>query len=239
MNVLIIAPSVNPTLEFVQPEMDAVARLLHAQTLTGIVTVNRLMQQIENQRLDILWFATHGIRDGIFLDDGLLTREMLGQITSSCSARLLVLNSCESAEVGLRIHYDLGIDVICTITKADDRSAFVMAVTFAKRISIGYSFKEAYNHLATDNYKFFSENGDVMNDDGLGRISGLSRIEARLLAIENALSSIATRISVIETKMEFIQNSKTQIPNLFLAIGLILSVSVLFWLIIYTVNIRS
>ena len=235
MNVLVVAPSVNPTLKFVQDEMDAVARLLHAQTLTGNVTIERLMRQIENQPLDILWFATHGNRDGILLDDGPLDREMLGQIASSCGAKLLVLNSCESVDVGLRIHYDLRIDVICTITKMDDRGAFIAAVTFAKHISMGYSFREAYNYLATDNYKFFSENGDTMNDDGLNRMTEtIHRVESRLLVIENVLSNLTNRLSIIETKMEYVQESKMQVPNLFFIVGLILAFSVLVWLIVYT-----
>jgi len=184
VRTLLVAPSSD--LPLVQAELDIVASLLSAQTLTGDVTVARLLQRLTaRSRFDVLWFATHGDEKGIHLTDGLLETSTLTQLVKASKANLLVLNTCASEDVGQQIYRSIGINVICSIKDIPDRRAFTSGTLFAMYLAQTGSIRQSFECMeATDDYRWFGSKRPMNWDDGSEqRYQELSRKCDRILTV--------------------------------------------------------
>lgn len=147
-NVLMVAPQLldkrMDPLVLAKDEVDQVVTLLRPSLLSGSQCTIQGLLNIFASDFDIVWFATHGDENGIYLNDGLVTSSELTALMRSAGVRLVVLNTCSSRPVALAIYDELQINLICTVKKLPDRTAFVTATIFARMLTRGYSFREAY-----------------------------------------------------------------------------------------------
>lgn len=147
-NVLMVAPqlldkSMDP-LVLAKDEIDQVVTMLRPSLLSGSqCTIQGLLNAFATD-FDIVWFASHGDENGIYLNDGLVTSAELTALMRSAGVRLVVLNTCVSRAVALAIHDELQIELVCTVKKLPDRTAFVTATLFARMLTRGFSFRQAY-----------------------------------------------------------------------------------------------
>lgn len=141
-STLLIAPDLG--LEKVADEVRAVSLSLGATPLTGKVTRSDIVNSIGARQWDIVWLATHGNETGVMLSDGSLTISDLTAIIRNTSASLVVLNTCSSRHIGLELHEELGVDVICTQADANDVTAYQAGTFLAKNLAKGLSNRQAF-----------------------------------------------------------------------------------------------
>lgn len=138
---LVIAPTTN--LILVEKEVTAVTSTLRAEVMNGYVSANMVLDRI-SQGWDIVWFMTHGVEDGVLLSDGPINASALTTFVRTADARLVVLNTCESIAVALKIHNELLTNLICTLREVPDEEAFFTGRTLAFHLSRGKPFLTAY-----------------------------------------------------------------------------------------------
>lgn len=197
MNVLLIAPASD--LEYVGDETRAVQMALRAVTLAGTVTQRDVVQAISQRSWDVLWFACHGTGNGLQLAAGeTLTISQLTQDARNAGARLVVLNSCESEDIALRIHYELKVDVIATIVETPDVTAFRTATYLAGGLANGLSTAQAFAKARPGQdriYRLFSETSEtpMQNNNDLAT---LIVEQNRMLSAQ--ISDVHRRVDEIE-----------------------------------------
>ena len=202
MNVLLVAPQTS--LPYAADEVAAVASALKAVPLLGHVTVRSVTTLISTRQWDVIWFATHGDRDGVLLSDGAkLSTSQITQATRNSGAGLLVLNSCDSVATANQVHEELGIDVVCTIVEVPDVEAFTTAAYFAQRLSEGKSVAEAYalakpgqnrTYLLLQNGESMSPTHDatfaeLLNQWGKQLSDQIARLDRRMDGMERRLDA--------------------------------------------------
>lgn len=141
MRTLLIAPD-NPDLPHARDEVDRVVSALHPTLVSGNVTLQRVMSRRSDY--DIIWFVAHGSADGVHLTDEVLPPGALGTLVKKHNARLVVLNTCESAAIALALNEELSVGVIATISTVDDRNAYATGAAFAENLAQGDSIINAY-----------------------------------------------------------------------------------------------
>lgn len=159
---LVIAPKTD--LLLVDDEVQQVINLLGAKVLNGSqATLHGLLTMLR-EPFDILWFATHGNEQGIYMEDGPLNASELTTMVRSCGASLTVFNTCASRPVALTIHDELQTEFVCTIKKVPDRMAFITGTVFAQKIADGLDFYAAYEAAKpgqNSTYTFLPAKGTV------------------------------------------------------------------------------
>lgn len=140
--VLVIAPTSD--LEFHAEEASAISNSLNAKSLQGQVYSRDIITEIQQQSWDIIWFVTHGTEDGVVVTDGLLGSGDLLPILRNSGAELVVFNTCSSLHVALDLRNELLSHIICTVTEVSDVLAYRTARHLAHRLSLGLSYKDAY-----------------------------------------------------------------------------------------------
>lgn len=138
---LVIAPKTD--LVLAEKEVTAVATTLRSEVLQDYVSANMVLDKI-SRGWDIVWFMTHGVEDGVLLSDGPLSASALTTFIRTADARLVVLNTCESIDVALKIHNELLTNLICTLREVPDEEAFLAGRALAFHLSQGKSFSAAY-----------------------------------------------------------------------------------------------
>jgi hypothetical protein len=136
------------------------AKLLQGEraTLHGLIDILR-------ERWEIVWFASHGSDKGIYLSDGPLNASEITSLIRAAGVRLTVFNTCESYELAHAIHRELNTDMVCTVKKLPDRSAYITGVLFAQQIAQGMDFYDAYEVAKpgqNSTYTFLGAKGQVM-----------------------------------------------------------------------------
>jgi len=198
MNVLLIAPDVG--LASVVNEVRSVSMALRAVALTGIVTRKDVLEALPGHTWDIIWFATHGDEQGIMLSDGPVEIADLTAIVRNSHAFLVVLNTCSSRYVGLEMHYELGVDVVCTQAEADDLSAYQTGVLLARNLAENMSVADAFEQSRPGQkslYFLFSRNG---NSDS----QTLQRLNAGFASIEKRMDNLEQKVA---SEIEALKNS--------------------------------
>lgn len=198
MNVLLIAPDVG--LSNVLNEVRSVSVALRAVALTGIVTRKDIMDTLQGYVWDVIWFATHGDENGIMLSDGYVPISDLTAIVRNSNAYLAVLNTCSSRYVGLEMHYELGVDVICTQSDANDMSAYQTGTLLARNLANNMSVADAFEQSRPGQqalYFLFSRNGDA-DSQTLQRLNaGFARLEERMDALEERFGTEVASIKQV------------------------------------------
>lgn len=214
MRVLVVAPESD--LDHARDEVEEVVRALGAVALMGEVTTRLLLLHFapvngRPRRWDVLWFAAHGSGEGVSLSNGeLLTTARLIQDARNCGARLVVLNSCDSEDVALRLHHELRIDVICTVTEVPDLDAYRTGTYLAQRLAEGMSVRDAYERAQPGRNRLYLhlqgevEMGGSFNDNEMrGDIRGqLEEIRMRLVRFEEKQAHVQDDVAEIKARLK-------------------------------------
>lgn len=147
LRVLLVAPHSSeklPLLPWVDVEIEAIVNSGLLVRLEREVNERRLIELTSNQAYDIIWFASHGTSEGVFLSDGLLKTDALTAILRNSGAHHVVLNTCDSVHVAASISEETSADVICTVTEIGDRQAWRTAALLATNLARGLSIQAAY-----------------------------------------------------------------------------------------------
>lgn len=181
MKVLLVAPQ-QLNLKFQQPEVQRLVNVLNAKVVIGDVSIDDVTGAIAEYKPDVLWFSSHGERNGIHLSKDLIDGDMLSSAIRGTNTRLVVINSCASRDVAERIYSATGAHVIATVGEVDDRHAFVTAQRFAVLLSTGLEPYEAYTKAKTPTFIYvpdMSTHNPNSNGNGNG-YEQLRRIVAEL-----------------------------------------------------------
>lgn len=147
ISVLLIAPSKSPdlaALPWVDAEIQSIVNSGLNIRLERDVTERTLLELLSSKDYNIIWFATHGDKDGVYLSDGLVSVGALASMLKSCSASYVVLNTCDSVHIAASISEETGMDVICTVSGIEDRTAWRTAALFATNLARGATVYAAY-----------------------------------------------------------------------------------------------
>jgi hypothetical protein len=139
--------------------------LLGAKILTSTdANLHGLLKMLRDP-FDIIWFATHGDEQGVYLTDGILNASELTSLVRSSTAQLTVFNTCSSRSVALTIHDELATEFICTVKPVPDRTAFITGTIFAQKLADGLDFFDAYEAAKpgqNSTYTYIGEKGKFM-----------------------------------------------------------------------------
>lgn len=125
-------------------EVMQLVNLLGAQLLTGQDANILGILRILSEPTDILWLITHGVEEGWFLKDGIVTASETTSLVRSSNIFLTVMNSCSSFEVAQTVADELGTAFISTVTEVPDRQAFITGVLFARHLASGLDYVAAW-----------------------------------------------------------------------------------------------
>ena len=126
-------------------EVMSLVNLLDAELLTGDEATIHGLIRILSQPTDILWILTHGLSDGWFLKDGLVSASETTAFVRSSGVFLTVMNSCSSYEVAQTVADELGTAFISTLTEVPDRQAFITGTLFARHLASGLDYVSAWD----------------------------------------------------------------------------------------------
>lgn len=241
LNVLLIAPESG--LSGAVNEVRAVSLALHPVVLNGHVTRKDVLDALSGHVWDIVWFACHGDQHGIMLSDAALPISDLTSITRNSGAKLIVLNSCSSRLVGLEIHYELGIDVVCTEADANDLTAYQAGTFLARNLASGMSVEDAFERSRpgqqTLYYLFSAHDGTEdaeartisLMHDGFKRQETLIRqVEASIL---EQFGGLERRVLKVETATNVLERRNTPAIDRIMIMLMTITVLVMFGFNIY------
>jgi hypothetical protein len=133
------------TLPYAEAEVAAIVGALGASgLLPGLVTKTQLDTELQ-KGWDIVWFITHGSKEGIWLSNEIVTASQLIQGVRASGAKLVVLNTCDSYAVAAAIHSELRTYLIATLKPVYDQDAFTTGRLLAAYLGRGESFPSAFN----------------------------------------------------------------------------------------------
>ncbi len=241
MNVLLIAP--DSGLAGAINEVRAVSLALHPVVLNGQVTRKDVLDALSGHVWDVVWFACHGDQHGIMLSDAALPISDLTSITRNSEAKLIVLNSCSSRLVGLEIHYELGIDVVCTEADANDLTAYQAGTFLARNLAAGMSVEDAFERSRPGQqalyYLFSAHDGAEdaeartikLMHDGFNRQETLIRqVEASIL---EQFAGLERRVLQVETATSVLERRSTSTLDRIMIMMMTIAVLVMFGFNIY------
>lgn len=194
MRVLLIAPRMDD-IPAVDDEVSAVVSSgLRVKLLSGRVTRRQIAGAITSGEYDLLWLATHGAQEGVYLSDGLWeTNSMVSYVVAN-GIRHVFLNTCDSFAAANAIAQEAGVDVVATVGQAGDRTAYETGTFLASHLADGKEFRQAYELSKpgrNDTYLYLS--------GGLGRAprrreAGVDTHSAMLAHVERELRRVTSLI---------------------------------------------
>jgi hypothetical protein len=192
---LVIAPPTD--LEYAGAEVDAIVNALGAELMSDNVTFRALVNKLAERKWRYVFFAGHGTPDGIELEDGPISPSSLVQLIKSNPPELLVINTCSSIDIAVRVMEDAGVPCIGTIIDIPDRDAYVTISQLARALARGLDVATAYDLSRPSRERLYTyQNGKL-------RMNGGNRQEDRdrlLLEVFKKLDRIDERLRVLETK---------------------------------------
>ncbi len=212
LTALVVAPELpDYPLPRMSVEIAAISRWMEATVLRGTVRSFDIAEAVAGNCFDVIWYLGHGNSGGIMLSDGLLNIAGLVQYVRIGESSLCVLNTCESEEAGIDISAQSGADVICTITKVDNKDAIRLGHLLAGEIATTDSYKEAFDVIATpgSDYRYYQA-GRVERtmrrevDDELLRMVYRLDAEVKLLRWLNILTLAVLLLRILADSMRVI-----------------------------------
>lgn len=145
MRILLIAPS-QASLPLSAQEVEAVVNSgLSVKLLQSNVSQRDLVSELSVPgRYDIIWFATHGDSNGVFLTNEVLSPSAVISLIRGSGAKLVFLNTCSSVSTASAIQNEASVDVICTITDVPDVDAYRTGAQFAAKLFQTGEFRKSY-----------------------------------------------------------------------------------------------
>lgn len=117
---------------------------LNVRLRMGEIRTVDVVRYIRESDADILWFATHGSKDGVMLSDGMLSPSMLAQLVRGRFAAV-VLNTCESVQVAMMLQNETDAEIIATVIQVPDNEAFATGTLLADWLGRTGDLETAYN----------------------------------------------------------------------------------------------
>ncbi len=187
---LIIAPHTD--LEYASAEVQHIAN-------SGLPTVHLLINDVTIRSVvdalaipfDTIWFIAHGSREGIQLEDGVLTSSILIQLLRKHPPKLLVINSCSSFALGVRAYKALRCAVVATIIDVPDRLAYITAGLLAESLASGKDIEQAYEESRPhEDREYMLLNGSIQLNSK-SQVDNTNRLVLRLfVAIDEVRDQI-------------------------------------------------
>jgi hypothetical protein len=175
----------------------AISAALQPVVLRNEITLQDVTNTLTSKTWDIVWFAAHGNHSGIQLSNKTLTTSTMIQLVKASGAKLVVINTCDSEQIGAWLHMQTGASVICTIAPVGDAEAYVTGVLLSKALAQGLSYEDAYNRSKPGEvaqaqvYRMFSKSHTP--DDNAKQWMGLLTL---------ALQPVYERLDTIEGKVD-------------------------------------
>ena len=189
MNILLIAPT-HADLPDVGIEVGTIASQHRVELLQGDDARETVIARIlRNQRFDVIWWATHGTKDGLLLTDGWLSLDGVAQYVRNSKARLCVVNTCESMEIAQTVVEESDADAICTVSEVPDRTAMRTGVLLSSALARHRNPYDAYLEARPGGglyYRYVANPKRVM----YSKFGEQSDIETELAALGDRLSSV-------------------------------------------------
>ena len=202
---LVVAPD-NIDLPKTDIEIRQLRRYHDAKVLSGTVREQDIIEALESDDFNGIWFITHSSSEGILLSDGMLSPDAPAQYAKSYPLELIVFNTCESEEIALRVNEQAQIDVVCTISEINNVDAIRFGQLLAKEISYYEDVGEAFSEVATDggDYRFYSAQSTVRGRD-VSMTAKFATLE-RLVVGEYGRGGILQRIEAIEQYLPYMSS---------------------------------
>lgn len=194
MRVLLIAPRLEELPNIDREIAGVVNSGLAVRLLNGNVGRVDVVREISNGEYDLLWLATHGVQEGVYLSDGILDASSLITYVVSNGIKSVFLNTCDSVLVANSVAQGAGADVIATVGPVGDREAFQTGALLAKHLAGGNDFRAAYELSKpgrNDSYIFLSGAPRTAPRRGGG---GVDTQSAMLAHVEQQLRRVTTLI---------------------------------------------
>lgn len=129
MRVLLVAPDQHGI--DARPEVDLITSMHRVHLLQGIVSKQRLYNDVKTNDYDIIHFASHSTEETLALSgDDELSPEEISQIARLCKAQLLFFNSCISGRMAdYSVRHGLQY-AIHTNVELEDEESWKMPLAF-------------------------------------------------------------------------------------------------------------
>ena len=166
-----------------------------------------ILQVLSTDRFDALWFASHGSANGIQLAGGeMLSIDAMAPLVRSAGATGVVLNTCDSQEIGERIHDVTGVDCICTVAGSGDPIASQTGTLLAVQLADCGDFRLAFERSRPSGvlYRYIPEyRKSLPMPPTNGLTSQFSSEELR--KIYEAISDIQQRLTRVEVEVKYMR----------------------------------
>jgi hypothetical protein len=191
---LVIAPPTD--LEYAGAEVDTIVNALGAELISDNVTFRALLDKLAGRKWRYVFFAGHGTSDGIMLEDGLVSPSSLIQMIKANPPDLLVLNTCSSIDIAVRVKEETGVDCIGTIIDIPDRDAYVTIAQLARALAKGLDVATAYDLSRPARERLYTYQNGKLRMNGGNRQDDRDRL---LLEVFKKLDRIDDRMRVLES----------------------------------------
>ena len=205
MKVLLVAPT-QPDLPNILDEVqDIVNSGLTVHPLLGQVRHVDVLREITLGKYDVLWLATHGNDEGVLLSDGLLPASLLTSLARG-RVRVVVLNTCSSAQAAQMIQNETHATVVCTVVDVPDREAYQTGALLARtlydtgRIEIAYERSKPGGNRT---YLLLAAQGERMSGDD----TGITRLGTEMSELIKAMYELRSEMALLKQRMEQMEKS--------------------------------
>lgn len=217
MDVLVIAPA-HVDLPMAQAEAQTLVNMLGARVLIGEVTTQDILLELAEVP-DVLWFASHGGHDGIWLSGGeVLAVGDLASMIRGSECKCVFINTCSSEEYAEQLFGMTQIPVICTVSEVPDISAYVTARGFARGIAAKMSLPVAFQRSKT---KFFRMIPDMTFSWNTGSDAEIERLRLDHEQTKRNVREHAEMIEQARRERFDLQESYRQLTRLIAVLAII------------------
>lgn len=206
VQVLLVAPHMHD-LAGVADEVYTIERTpgLGVTRLAPTLRRRELLQALCTETFDVLWFATHGTADGVWLGeaDMLAGGDLVGMVRSA-GLFGVVLNTCESAALAEMLHDETGVDVVCSVQATPDLSAFQMGVLFALHLGETGDFRAAFDRSrpgADAIFRYIPEYREALVVAPERYVFSTDELRT----IYEAINEVRQRLSVVEVELRYVR----------------------------------
>lgn len=212
-------------LPFLDAEIESAANDLGADLCIAGADGRRIADALSRKQYMTLWLAGHGDDNGIWLsDDCQISANALAPSVRDRGIKLIILNSCSSAQMAYELYSKTGARVVYTEAPVMDEAAFSTAKRFASEIAAGTDYDTAFDRSQSQFFRMVPNRGKRNMDSAL------------LDEIRKALREIDRRLLILETKFDIFNNGNNNkqgdrmhwaiiIAGLLLAVALFLLLS--------------
>jgi len=206
VRVVLVAPHM-PDLAQAAEEIYAIERTsgLLVDRLPPSARRRELMIALDQRHYDVLWFATHGKTDGVWLnEDDLLPAGDLVALVRNAGLTGVVLNSCDSEKLAEMLHDAANVDVVCTVSEVADLTAFHTGVLFARALGKTGNFRAAFDAARPGGvsvFRYIPEHRESL----IMTPEHYTFANNELRAIYEAINDIRQRLSVVETELRYVR----------------------------------